>query len=188
VTMPSRIAIIPALTWLSLVSPGVAQEITFDDLKGRTIEVTTVQLRQIRTVRGEAQQRTTHFLKTAVAPDGKILHSHTLNHETLSGPARTGSMTHSGTFTLEKPQKFRDGTAVFVFSEGSLVRLRTIDTGGQRWTVAFTRDGDKFTCKADGGFAREDGRGAIQSTSSLTGNPVVILSVKPVSSNCRVRP
>jgi len=41
--MASRIAIIPALTWLSLVSPGVAQEITFDDLKGRTIEVTTVQ-------------------------------------------------------------------------------------------------------------------------------------------------
>jgi hypothetical protein len=186
--MPGRNSIVLALAWLSFVSSARAQQVSFEDLKGRTIEVTTVQLRHIRTIGGEAQQRTTHFMKTVVAPDGKILHSHTLNHETLSGPARPGSMTHSGAFTLEKPQKFRDGTAVFIFSEGSLVRLRTIDTGGQRWTVAFARDGDKFTCKADGGFAREDGRGAIQSTSSLTGNPVVILSVKPVSSSCRVRP
>lgn len=184
--MRARAIVIGALA--ALVATGaIAQDVTFDDLKGMTVEGTSVQARKVRTIRGEAQQRANHLFRAVIGKDGKIQHVHTITLETLSGPARSGSMSYGGNFVLEKPQKYRDGTAVFLFAEGSLVRLRTLNTGGQRWTLTFARDGGKLTCKSDSGFAQEQGQGAVRSTSSLSGNPVLILSAKEVGSSCRVR-
>jgi hypothetical protein len=180
-----RSTLVASAAILSMNGAVGAQTVTFDDLKGASIAGTVVQVRNFRSGEKSGTHRATQQMKVSVGKDGKIAHTQTVTIALLSG-GRVGTNVHSGIFTLEKPQKFRDGSAVFVFSEGSLVRLRTIDAGGQKVIFAFTRQGDKINCKIDMPFAREDGKGALRTTSSVTGKATVFLSSRQVSSDCRV--
>ena len=173
------------VTIFQIAGPVHAQVVTFEDLKGASVEGTVVQIRDFRSGDKVGTHRATQQMKVSVAKDGKIAHTQTVTITPLSG-GRGGTNVHSGTFTLERPQKFRDGNAVFVFSEGSLIRLRTIDTGAQKVIFAFTRDGDGINCQLEMPFAREDGKGALRTTSSVSGSATVFLSSRQVSSDCRV--
>ena len=98
-----------------------------------------------------------------------------------------GNFTGNIAAELNKPTKWQHGEMVFLFENGSLVRLQTFDKGGRKITVTFKRGKFGLDCSVDAPFSKEEGAGGgIDTTSQTTRQRIEILSAKVESSACRV--
>jgi hypothetical protein len=78
------------------------------------------------------------------------------------------------------------GEIIWLFDEGKLTRLRTLESGGRRVTLTFKRTPTGITCAIDALFAREQGAGNLQTTAVGGGGKIKLLSMKQASTTCRV--
>jgi hypothetical protein len=169
-------------------SPALAQAPTFAELEGSVVEASVTEMRRVRTSEGkEGDQRAHHVYKLAIAAGGAIQYSQTVTtHRIQKGDS--DSRTHSARSTLGQPHTWRDGKAVWVFENGALTHLRTLDQGGNLIKLTFARGaGGGLTCTASKAFAREDGVGSLQTKSTTHGvQRVEFLSSRQVGASCRV--
>lgn len=177
------LSLVAAMAWSGA---GTAQSITSTELEGSRIEGVVVQNRVVRNAEGKTgPNRTTLKFLVNLLPDGKVRSVSTVTVTKLkTGETSTRSFPSDG--VLGKPEKFRDGSAVWVFQDESLVRLRTQQEGGLLIRIAFARTEEGLSCKLTSSFAREEGVGKLSSASGVGTAHVVILSVKEVSSSCRI--
>jgi hypothetical protein len=178
-----RASLAAAIVVAISLSAADAQELSFADLLDTEIRATVVQQRQVRHDGEVRSQRARQELFVAIKSSERIRHTQVVNITNARG---TSSKTYSADFTLGEPQKFRDGQVVWVFSNGELRRLRTLETGGQMVVLTFTRTDGKLSCKVSMPFAREEGKGALRTTSTNKGGPAEMLSSKEVSSECHI--
>jgi hypothetical protein len=90
-------------------------------------------------------------------------------------------------FTLGQPvqmSNFGGGHLVYLFSNGTLVLLRTYNAGGQKLEIAFTRGPSGLYCRIRAPFAREKG-GDVEFTGTFGGH-LEHWTQKQISSSCRV--
>jgi hypothetical protein len=181
--------LIAAATAWPAALPAWGQAVTLAELQGAVLDVSAVhQEKMIRNGQtlyprihttgqvtvGPGDTVTQSFQNTAVFPDGR----------TRAGPQR------SGTFTLGKPKTTAVGDdALWLFSNGSLVRLRVHGrggAGGHKMTIAFRRTPGGLTCAFSMPMARETGVGEIRKDAEIDGSRIQILEFKRISSSCRV--
>jgi hypothetical protein len=178
------IAAVVALVWMAWPpKQACAQEVSFADLQGTEIKATVVQQRQYRRDGEVGSHRARQELFLAIGPGEKLRHTQVVNITSAKG---SSSKTYSAEFVLGKPRNFRDGQAVWVFVDGELRRLRTLDTGGQVVVFSFAHAGDGLSCKVAMPFAREDGGGSLRTTSTNRSGASEILSSKELSTECRI--
>jgi len=176
------------LGWSLLPAPGWGQTVTLAELQGATVHFEAVH--RERFIRG-GQMRSGEIHTSGevrIGPGDAITTS--VGNTFVSEHGSRAGPTGSGTFTLNKPAKNRAGDdLVWLFSDGSLVRLRVHGgggSGGQKLTLAFTRGADGLHCAFSMPFAREVGGGDIRKGSAIDGVPIEILSWQPAGSSCRV--
>jgi hypothetical protein len=174
---------------LAMPVPAQAQAVTFADLEGQTVTAQftygqTVKLLAAgnRVVNNESRQTMT----LAIGPGDRIAQEYRIRVVAQNG-REVGAFTGNIKAEPNKPTKWQHGEMVFVFENGSLVRLQTFKTGGRKITVSFKRAPAGLTCSVDAPFSKEAGAGsAIDTTSQTTKQRIEILTAKTVSSSCRV--
>jgi hypothetical protein len=183
-------AVVIALTGVMAMSAlAQTQAVTFADLEGQTVTAQftyaqTVKLLEAgnRVVNNENRQTMT----LAIAPGGHIAQEYRIQVVAQNG-REVGAFNGKIKAELNKPTKWQHGEMVFVFENGSLVRLQAFKTGGRKITVSFKRAPAGLTCSVDAPFSKEAGAGsAIDTTSQTNRQRIEILSAKTVSSSCRV--
>lgn len=165
---------------------AAAQPVTLESLAGLRIDGAIHVTRNVRFPDRTFSQRTTYSYSVQPGPANRISHSQTNTYAHPDGKAPL-RQSWSGAAALGVPHSFRDGQAVWIFEDSSLVRLRTLGEGGAKLVIKLTRGaGGDLTCTIRTDFAREDGVGKLVSTSTTNGQRMQILSEKPLSSECRV--
>jgi hypothetical protein len=171
----------PAPVWAQ--SP----EVTLADLDGSVIAITSVfQEKIIRN--GEVRYPRLHTVwRITVGPGATVATSAQSTSVLPDGRSKVGQR-KTGVYDLGKPQK---GTArhdtVWVFADASLTRLRVFgDAGGDKMTIAFTRNDSGLHCTLSYPMTPEVGVGKIRKESAVDGTPIQILEYKLVSSTCQI--
>lgn len=169
-------------------APATSDAVTIADLEGSTIEANITEYRIHRTANGTGPVRAYIKHRVAFGPGDAIKNDVTMTiHRLKKGD--TNSRTHSGSSRLGQPHKFRDGEAIWVLENGVLTHLRTQNEGALMIKFLLKRSDKGLTCEVDKAYARENGKGSLQSTSTNFGVPnVELLSVKQESATCRVKP
>lgn len=174
---------------VALPVPARAQAVTFADLEGQTVTAQftyaqTVKLLEAgnRVVNNQSRQTMT----LAIRPGGHIDQEYRSQIVAENG-REVGSFKGNIKAELNKPTRWQHGDLVFVFENGSLIRLQTFKQGGRKINVAFKRTPAGLTCSVDAPFSKEEGAGsAVDTTSQATKRRIEILTAKTVSSSCRV--
>jgi hypothetical protein len=123
-----------------------------------------------------------------IGAGGKLTPSLTITADGVGANSTSATRTFGGkTVSLNQPYAARDGQQLWVFEGGTLTVMNTRLQGGHLLKITFSRGSGGLTCKITGGFAREDGAGAIVlgSTTHSKGS-VEVLSTRQVGSSCRV--
>lgn len=174
---------------LPVTAVAQAQPVTFADLESHTVTAQftygqTVKLLEAgnRVVNNESRQTMT----LAIGPGDRIAQEYRIRVVAQNG-REVGAFTGKIKAELNKPTKWQHGEMVFVFENGSLIRLQTFKTGGRKITVSFKRAPAGLTCCVDAPFSKEAGASsAVDTTSQTNRQRIEILSAKTVSSSCRV--
>lgn len=186
---PGLTSIVSACFLAFTLAPSAwAQEVTLAELEGAIIDINAVHQEKIirnGQLRSPELHTTGHLTIGAGSVITVQLQSSSVGPwGTRVGPAR------SGTQTIGKPGKDSQGNdIVWVFSNGSLTRLRVYHTGGeggQKMTIAFSRGPDGLRCTFSMPMARENGVGMIRKDAAVDDAPIQILEFRPVSSSCKV--
>ncbi len=174
-----------------LVTPALAQAqaVTFADLENHTVTASFVYAQTVRiidqgrTVNNENRQTMT----LAIRPGGRIDQQYKIQIVAQNGREVGGTTGNINNAELNKPTRWKHGDMVFVFENGSLIRLQTFNKGGRKITLAFKRTPAGLACSVEAPFSKEEGAGsAVATTSQATRQRIEILSAKTVSSSCRV--
>jgi hypothetical protein len=173
---------------IALPALAQAQAITFADLDGHTVTASFTYaqnvrlLDQNRTVNNESRQTMT----LAIGPADRLAQEYKIRVVAQNG-REVGSFTGHINAELNKPTRWQHGELIFVFENDSLIRLQTFQKGGRKITVSFKRAPSGLTCAVDAPFSKEEGAGrGIDTQSQTTRQRIEILSVKTISSSCRV--
>lgn len=177
----------PAAPAAAVAQPA-AQSITLADLDGSVIEAVIAEYRIVKSDIGTGPQRAKFVMRVAVGPGDAIKYDQTITiHRIKRGDSDT--RTHNGSTKLGIPHKFRDGNAVWVLENNALTLLRTLSEGAAMWRFALKRNDKGMSCEVEKPFARENGVGGLQTTSTNFGaRNVKFLSVKQESATCKVKP
>jgi hypothetical protein len=184
---PGRLVLSLALIG-ALTGGAAAQTVTFQDLQNQTVTASFVYAQTIRRLEDQRvinnENRQTMTLR--IGPGNRIDQEYKVQIVAPNG-REVGGYTGNITAELNKPTKWRHGEMVFVFEQGSLVRLQTFDKGGRKITVAFKRGKFGIDCSVDAPFSKEEGAGSAVSTpSAVDRRQIEILAAKVTSSACRV--
>ena len=159
--------------------------ITIGDLEGVKIHTKLVTEMLAQREGGQQGPVTTEAdWNITVEPGAKISWSYKPTAHTRRG-TRAGQQIAS-TSTLDEPWHTPNGEAIWQFTEGKLIFVRSYKGGAVRIIIAFKQDGPKLTCTASSVFARDQGKNSLVMNSPIDGAPVTIFSWKPVSSSCDV--
>lgn len=175
-----------AVAIVAVPEPVWGQALSFADLQGAVIESRIVDQNRVRhegVIRhnsvhvdhkitiGPGDTITHAIRRTAVAPDGRIL----------------GGGTGGGSFELGKPKKMRLGNAVWIFLDGQLTFLGTVESGARRLTWSFKRSNGGLACSVVAApWAREQGAGDLRTDAIGRPGKIEILESKVISSTCRI--
>ena len=165
---------------------SAGQSLTISDLEGAKIQVKliTEMLMQVRDGPRFPQTGQSDWNIT-VEPGTKISWSFQQTSHTPRGTNVGQKGTHSA--LLDQPWNTVDGEAIWQFTEGTLIFVRSYKNGGaNRVSIAFRQDGQHITCSASIVFAREHGKNSLTMNSVIDGSPITIFSWKTVSSSCEV--
>lgn len=173
---------------IALTGGVAAQAVTFEELENQTVTASFVYAQTIRRLDDQRvlnnENRQTMTLR--IGPGNKIDQEFKVQIVAANG-REVGAFTGNISAELNKPTKWRHGEMVFLFEQGSLVRLQTFDTGGRKITVTFKRGKFGIDCSVDAPFSKEEGAGSAVNTTSMVGpQKIEILNAKTVSSACRV--
>lgn len=185
-----RVLFLAALVLLSGPPAAKAQDITYKDLQGHTVTASFVYAQTIKLLEQDGriinnENRQTMTLK--LRPDELIDQNYKVQIVARDG-REVGGFSGNLTAQLNKPTRWQHGELLFTLDGNDLVRLQTFDKGGRKITVSLARAKNRFTCKVDAPFAREEGGGTpVSATTSQVGRQKIeVLSVKMVRSNCQV--
>ncbi len=172
----------------ALTGGAAAQAVTFEDLEGQTVTASFVYAQTIRRLDDQRvlnnENRQTMTLR--IGPGSRIDQEYKVQIVAPNG-REVGTFNGHISAELNKPTKWRHGEMVFLFDQGSLVRLQTFDTGGRKITVTFKRGKFGIDCSVDAPFSKEEGAGsAVNTTSMVAPAKIEILSARTTSSACRV--
>lgn len=174
------VAILLALS----ANASVAQSLTFAELAGRKIDGKIVVSQTTRVEHKEYSHRAIYNIVVHAGVDNQVRYSQT-NTRLQAGHAAK-SRTWTASAKLGEPHPFRDGHAIWVFENNTLVRLRTMDQGGVKVIFRFSRNTDGLSCGFEINNASEVGVGKLTTGSSISGKMVEILSEKQLSTECQV--
>lgn len=117
-------------------------------------------------------------------PGGKITWSHRPTIRARRGYQK--SATIAGTSGLDEAWHTENGDAMWRFSDGELIFVRSYQGGAMRLIITIRQDGPNLMCAATNVFAREADRRDLIINSPIDSTPVTISSWKQVSSNCEI--
>jgi hypothetical protein len=162
--------------------------VSFADLQGAVVEATFVTQNTGRgSIGREFSVRVQNSYTITIGP-GNTIHASSVGTQYLpTGPQR--SAPSSGSYVLAQARQLTSGgggQAMWAFENGELTFRRTFKAGGYSRTIAFTRTPGGLICSFNAFYAREVGVGEIKFESRFSHDMVVMTSVKPVSSTCRV--
>jgi hypothetical protein len=174
-----------ALFFAANTSLTYAADVTLADLDGAIIETTSIHdqvglLNGMRSPNRLAEQR-----QITIGPGATLQNAIT---DTISSERGTKVVQFSGTFTINKPREIGShggGHGVYLFANGTLTFLRTLQSGGFKSEITFHRSGAGLTCSIRSPFARENGTGEVE-MSAASGGSWKLVSSKQISSTCRV--
>lgn len=180
------------LTFAALLLPTSAGSqpapITAADLEGATVDARVTMSQVIQRDGREFPVQLHQGIKIVFLPDNTIDWSLSPTSDTPRG--RRQGPTRKGKTVLGKPrdtQTLGGGQAVWFFEDNTLTLIRTYGgAGGYKRTIAFERKGDTVTCSARETFMREEGVGRVALRSAIDNAPLVVVSAKMASSNCKV--
>ena len=180
-------------SWLTLgllfiAIPASAQGVTMADLNGATIQLGAVfQEKIIRN--GQTMYPKLHFTGQVTVAGNTITANAQATSVLPDGRTKVGAA-RSGTHTIGMPGKSAQGDdTVWVFSNGSLTRLRVHragGAGGSKMTISFRRGPGGLLCNLSFPMARETGVGEIRKDAAVDDAPIKILEYKQISSSCQV--
>ena len=172
----------------SLPKVAHAQPVTFEELENYRIAAFFIYERTIRRIEENriVKNESRNNITLTIRPENRI--DQEFKNQTVAFSGREiSSATGNISVVLNKPTKSRNGEMVFVFDQGSLIRLQTFDSGGRKITFAFKRDRSGFACTVDAPFSKEEGTGgAISTTSNRDNQRIEILAAKVTKSSCQV--
>lgn len=171
---------------LSSATAASAQEIDIKDLQGAAISVTTKYRGTFARDRGPGPGNIAHNYRLRVGPDENVEMTLTRNVEAITpaGPKHS-SLNRSFSGKVGTPAQARGGNFLWLLDKNELVLLRTLDVGGFKLSIAFSKSDKGLTCKANAPYLKETGSGAGK-TDSAFGGKVRIISMQQVSSACSV--
>jgi hypothetical protein len=173
---------------LALAGSATAQAVSFEELENQTVTASFIYEQTIRRLEDKRvlnnENRQTMILK--IGPGNKIDQEYKVQIVAPNG-REVGGYAGNISAELNKPTKWRHGEMVFLFDQGSLVRLQTFDAGGRKITVTFKRGKFGIDCSVDAPFSKEEGAGSAVSTpGAVDRRQIEILSAKVKTSACRV--
>jgi len=181
----------PAIAAGLMSASAHGQTVTLADLQGVVVDISAVvQERIIRS--GQTMYPRLNIVgQLKVGPEDSLTQSFQTTSRLPDGRSKAGPH-RSRTFTLGKPQIVAGYDTLWLFSDGSLIRLQVHGqggaAGGNKMMIAFTRGQNDLGCTLSYPMTPEVGVGKIRKPSSVDGVPIQILEFKMVSSTCRVRP
>jgi hypothetical protein len=165
------------------VTPG--QGLTIADLEEAKIHVKLVTEMLAQREGGPQGPVTTEAdWNIVVDPGAKVSWTYQPTSHTRRG-IRVGQKIAT-TSTLDEPWHTPNGEAIWQFTDGNLIFVRSYKGGAVRIIISFKQDGPNLTCSASSVFARERGKNGLIMNSPIDGAPVTIFSWKPGSSTCEV--
>jgi hypothetical protein len=170
----------------AFATPAWAQIVTLADLEGSMID-TTVAFEQSGLSNGRMYSGIIFRVDRQITfgPGNMLQFTVTRTVEYPRGGTRVQH--GSGSATLGQPgevSNFGGGHTVWLFSNGTLVNLRTYKAGGQKIEITFTRSAAGLSCRVRAPFAREEG-GDIEMIGTFGGH-LQHWTQKQISSSCRV--
>jgi hypothetical protein len=170
------------------LSPLYADDITIADLQGITVQTSTRHAGTMRNAKGEAPARIDVRTEVKIGP-GSTISSNSTRYVEADTPrgVKTGQLHRSHNGEIGVPKKASDGTGdiVWIVQGNSLIRLRTLESGGHLFKVEFAKSAGGLTCKVDAPFAREVGGGLVKDQGAL-GSKIEILNIRQTGSSCKV--
>jgi hypothetical protein len=169
-----------------LCFPASAQELAIKDLQGLTVAATVKYRGMFARERGSGPGNITHNYRIVLGPDENVQVTQTRNVEAITpvGPKHSSlKRTFSG--KVGTPGQSSAGSFLWLLEKNELVLLRTLEVGGFKLTLAFTKTDKGMTCTANGPYLKEAGAGAGK-TESAAGGKVRIISMQQVGSSCSV--
>jgi hypothetical protein len=172
-----------------LASPSLrAADIALADLQGITVNASIFYAGNFRRADREAPGRVEMRSQIKVGP-GSAITSDTTRFVTAETPRGTKSgqlhRSHNGEIGVPKKASDGSGDLVWLLQGSSLVRLRTLESGGNLFKIEFTKTPGGLTCKVDAPFAREVGGGLVKDTAAL-GGKMEFLNIRQTGSTCKV--
>jgi hypothetical protein len=173
---------------LSLIcaEPILAQDLTVGDLQGMAVTATVKYRGTFAREKGSGPGNITHTYRIRIGPDDKIQTAHTRNVEAITpvGPKHS-SLSRNFSGQIGMPAQGGAGNFLWLLDKNELVLLRTLDIGGFKTTIAFSKTDKGMTCKVTAPYLKESGAGAGK-TDSAAGGKVRIIAMQQVSSTCSV--
>jgi hypothetical protein len=163
-----------------------AQDISLEELQGAVVSVTTNYRGTFARDQRSGPGNIMHSYRVKVGPDENVNMSVTRNVEAITpaGPKRS-SLSRSFSGKIGTPGQTRAGNFLWLLDKNELVLLRTMDVGGFKLAIAFSKSDRGLTCKADAPYLKEAGARAGK-TDSAFGGKVRIMSMQQVSAACSV--
>jgi hypothetical protein len=163
--------------------PTMAQGVTAESLRGKSIQATVQYQQQIRREGREFAVSVTAEWRLNIGSDDRVTGSISRTSTSPRGPVSTSRPISA---VIGKPNQIRDaggGHGLILLSGNTLTLLRTFEVGGVKNTITFTGGGG---CTINAPIMREVGAGPTR-RDAIVGGTVEIISAKQVSSSCRVQ-
>jgi hypothetical protein len=168
--------------------PCWAQEVTFEDLQGVTIQMRIVAKQSGRNKYGPFSGTVERNVTVVIGPGDQI--SNTYFGIWHGSRGSIPSRTLRSTRRLEQPAPVTTtgpGEMVWSFTEQTLTRLEIYKGGGGFIRkIVFARNAKGINCAVEDAFVRERGGGPIALDSPYDSGAIQIISDKQISSSCGI--
>lgn len=187
---PAVFAVASAFT-LFAACDASAQDLTVGDLASLRIHTTNTYSGMFQHDRGSGPGQITVSATITFGANGELSWAATRNvvAETPKGP-KTASLSRSGQYKIGVPAKLNDGSGdnVWIISGNSIVRMRTMASGGHLTKITLTKSANGWTCRSESPILTEvgSGRNAKDTAAMPGGGKVEMLNIRQTGSSCRV--
>lgn len=165
---------------------ALAQDLTVGDLQGLSVAATVKYRGTFARDKGPGPGNITHTYRIRIGPEDGVQVAMTRNVEAITpfGPKHSSlSRTFSG--KIGTPAQAASGNYLWLLEKNELILLRTLEVGGFKLTLAFSKSDKGMNCKVTAPYLKEAGAGAGK-TDSAFGGKVRIVSMHQMSSTCSV--
>lgn len=165
---------------------AMAQEIAVQDLQGATLAIVVKYRGTFARDRGPGPGNITHTYRIKIGPEENVQVSLKRDVQAITPVGiKQSSLNRNFSGKIGTPKQEQSGSFLWLLDKNELVLLRTLEVGGFKLAVTFTKSDKGLTCKAAAPYLKESGAGAGKTNSAFGGN-VRIISMQQVASTCSV--